>query len=157
MDPIFIAARVRRFTASPSRSSHFDTMDLTVPVVTQSDGQEVHQWDSRNDECMVEISQVFLRFDGTVMGMFSTPKHDRPLLTTSYLAIFSQPLTSIPINSPGLLKLDFLTCPTNAPLPGSVSPTKKPVPDRWKLYLAMSFLDFEGCLYHNFFSFNKSP
>ncbi|KAF7778667.1 hypothetical protein Agabi119p4_3012 [Agaricus bisporus var. burnettii] len=126
MDPIFIAARVRRSTASPTRSNPFDPMDLTVPVVSQGDDQKAHEWDSRNDECIVEISQVFLRFDGATM------------------AIFSQPLTPIPVNSPGLLKLDFLNCPTNTPLPGPVSPTKKPVLDKWKLYLAMSFLDFDG-------------
>jgi hypothetical protein len=156
MDPIFIAARLRRFTASTSRSNPFDPMDLAVPVATQSDDQKVHEWDSRNDECVVEISQVFLRFDGATMGMFPTFDNDYRHLITPYPAIFSQPLAPIPVNNPGLLTLDFLNCPTNTPLSGSVSPTKKPVPDKWKLYLAMGFLDFEGCLYYNIFLLTTS-
>lgn len=69
-DPIFIAARLRHFTVSTTQNTPFDPMDLTVPVTTQSDNQKQNEWDSRNDECTVEISQVFLRFDGSTMGAF---------------------------------------------------------------------------------------
>lgn len=67
--PFFVAARVRQFTVSTQpQNTPFDPMDLTVPVALQNDDQKEDEWDSRNDECIVEITQVFLRYDGSLMG-----------------------------------------------------------------------------------------
>lgn len=68
--PIFIAARLRQFTVTTTQNTPFDPMDLTVPVNTQKDDQNQDEWDSRNEECIVEINQVLLRYDGVVMGTF---------------------------------------------------------------------------------------
>ncbi|KAF5358405.1 hypothetical protein D9756_001502 [Leucocoprinus leucothites] len=127
---LFVAARVRQYTVPGTpQSAPFDPMDLTVPVSAQNDNQKQEEWDSRNDECIVEMNQVLLRFDGVSM------------------AIFVQPLAPIPIPHAGLLMMSFLSCPVY-PLPhdvvGTASPTKKTIVERGKLYLAFSFLDFEG-------------
>ncbi|KAF9454558.1 hypothetical protein P691DRAFT_770453 [Macrolepiota fuliginosa MF-IS2] len=127
--PIFIAARVRQHTVTTAQNTPFDPMDLTVPVNTGKDDQKQDGWDSRNDECIVELNQVFLRYDGVVM------------------AIFVQPTAPIPIPHSGLVRMDFLTCPINptpSEIAGSASPTKKIMIDKGKAYLALSFLDFEG-------------
>ncbi|KXN86898.1 hypothetical protein AN958_09493 [Leucoagaricus sp. SymC.cos] len=125
----FIAARVRQYTMSVPQNTPFDPMDLTVPVAINNDDHKPDEWDSRNDECVVEINQVFLRYDGT------------------HMIIFVQPIAPIPIPSTGLLKLNFLTCPITLRPPeaiGTASPVKKPQINRGRLYLALTFLDFEG-------------
>jgi hypothetical protein len=67
---------------------------------------------------------------------------------TCTAATLVQPLAPIPIPNAGLLKMTFLSCPIY-PLPpevaGTASPTKKAILDKGKLYLALSYLDFEGC------------
>lgn len=72
--PIFIATRLHQFTGSAAQSTPFDPMDLTVPVNTQNDEQKQDEWDSRNDECVVEINQVHLRYDGAVIGVSIVPR-----------------------------------------------------------------------------------
>ncbi len=80
--PIFIAARLHQFTGLAAQNTPFDPMDLTVPTNTRNDDQKQDEWDSRNDECVVEINQVHLRYDGAVIGVFVVPKNQGLLLTS---------------------------------------------------------------------------
>jgi len=64
--PFFVAARVRQSTVSQATyNTPFDTMDLTVSVDPKKD-----EWDSRNDDCIIEITQVYLRPDISSMSEF---------------------------------------------------------------------------------------
>lgn len=64
--PFFVAARVRQSTIShAAQNTPFDPMDLTVSADYKQD-----EWDSRNDDCIVEITQVYLRPDISSMSEF---------------------------------------------------------------------------------------
>jgi len=64
--PFFVAARVRQSTVSQAaHDTPFDSMDLTVSVDPKKD-----EWDSRNDDCIIEITQVYLRPDISSMSEF---------------------------------------------------------------------------------------
>ncbi|KAG1891108.1 hypothetical protein F4604DRAFT_1704316 [Suillus subluteus] len=135
-----VAMRSRRYPlsdtlrAAASDSSHDLGLSLDMPVDNQLDERPpLLDWNSYEEEQMIELCEVKLRFDG--MHMF----------------IIAAPLSPIHHPGPCLTNFMFVSVPASKPDTSTspkTSPTKDKQPQRGQLelpttYLVASFLDFE--------------
>ncbi|KAG1754658.1 hypothetical protein EDB19DRAFT_1667565 [Suillus lakei] len=136
-----VALRSRRYPLSDtlraaSDSSHDLGLSLDMPTDNQLDERPpLLDWNSYEEEQMIELCEVKLRFDGSCMAILTVPLppiyHPGPCLTNFVFV-------SVPASKP-----DISTSP-------KASPKKDKQPQRGQVepptaYLVASFLDFEEC------------
>ncbi|OJA14296.1 hypothetical protein AZE42_10485 [Rhizopogon vesiculosus] len=136
---ILVAMRSRRYPLSDTlRAASDNSLDLGLSLDMPADNQlderpPLLDWNAYEEEHMIELCEVKLRFDGMFMAMASAPLP--------------------PIHHPGpcLTNFVFISVPMPKPDPSTspkASPKKDKQPQRSQLepvmtYLVASFLDFE--------------
>lgn len=129
-------------------------MDLSVSVDMlqhQPQGPNPSDWETSGEERFIELSEVQILFDGSIMG---TCKHLAPR-TNSVLISLNQglyvgPMQSLEFTGSCLTNLVFICCPL---LSGSTPPDfvrspslrKTNRPEKGKIYLAVTSINFHDC------------
>lgn len=132
----------------------FNSMDLSVSVDMlqhQSQGPNPSDWETSGEERFIELSEVQILFDGSIMG---TCKHLAPR-TNSVLIFLNQglyvgPMQSLEFTGSCLTNLVFICCPllSGSTPPDSVrSPSLRKTnrPEKGRIYLAVTSINFHDC------------
>lgn len=128
-------------------------MDLSISIDMLQhpvQGPNPSDWETSGEERSIELSEIQILFDGSIMGTCKYPDSLNKLLISQNQGLFVNPMPPLEFTGSCLTNLVFICCPSpsGSTQPESIrSPSLRKTnrPEKGKFYLAVTSIDFHDC------------